>query len=493
MFDNRIENNVITNNAKVYAKNSFDRFGDDLTEELLQYLTLENKIRLECVSKQWQRCVFNKQFVLDTSYLRYRSGLWNSMMKVIKSKRQREVQIIESIVKKCPNITDVILWSGINSSVLSLIGRYCPRIKSFEYTVYDKSLDFFRINGQKLGELYLYKEGDEFKIYGPNIKSLSYHSNIGSDDNVLSFFRIYGHKLEELNISGDIDEIINIITFCPNLKKVFIPNFLFLLTENKEFLPKLEKIISIIEIFPDNRINRVKQMKILSDKYRQTMKTLNVGLTGLTAEELKTCIECIARFENLKELRLDIKGLNISEPIDHVFKLIGRKCTKLLKFKLRIYESLLIFDRFFDLFYDFKAIKKLLIILPHNSVYFVSNTVLSGSVECFKNCKQLIELDIDYPELREDFFVNIDTFVPKLQSLRIQTDKQFSDSFIELFLFNKYMKNIFLTFYFSEKRDSDYNHKSWSFNKCLSDVRTSRKLKDVILVTDNWNNFSYKY
>ena len=34
------------------------------------------------------------------------------------------------------------------------------------------------------------------------------------------------------------------------------------------------------------------------------MKTLNVTLKNLTAEELKTCIECIARFEILKELKL---------------------------------------------------------------------------------------------------------------------------------------------------------------------------------------------
>ena len=110
MFDNRIENNVITSNAKVYAKNSMDRFGDDLTEEVLQYLTFEDKIRLECVSEQWQRCVFNKKFVLDTNYPRD-NRFWNSLMKVIKSKRQTEVQITESLLKKCPNIKNVILWS----------------------------------------------------------------------------------------------------------------------------------------------------------------------------------------------------------------------------------------------------------------------------------------------------------------------------------------------------------------------------------------------
>ena len=52
---------------------------------------------------------------------------------------------------------------------------------------------------------------------------------------------------------------------------------------------------------------------------------------------------------------------------------------------------------------------------------------LKGSIECFKH------LDIDYYGLTEDFFANIDSFVPNLQSLRIQTEKRFSDSFIDSF------------------------------------------------------------
>ena len=34
---------------KVYAKNSFDRFSDDLTEAILKYLKFEDKIRLEII------------------------------------------------------------------------------------------------------------------------------------------------------------------------------------------------------------------------------------------------------------------------------------------------------------------------------------------------------------------------------------------------------------------------------------------------------------
>ena len=45
----------------VYERDSMERFGDDLTEEILYYLSLKDKVKFECLSKQWQRLVFNKE------------------------------------------------------------------------------------------------------------------------------------------------------------------------------------------------------------------------------------------------------------------------------------------------------------------------------------------------------------------------------------------------------------------------------------------------
>ena len=43
-------------------KKSFsDRFCDDLCEDILQFLSLEDKLRLESVSKQFQRTLFRRQ------------------------------------------------------------------------------------------------------------------------------------------------------------------------------------------------------------------------------------------------------------------------------------------------------------------------------------------------------------------------------------------------------------------------------------------------
>ena len=49
------------------------------------------------------------------------------------------------------------------------------------------------------------------------------------------------------------------------------------------------------------------KLKILSDKYSQTMKILILELCYMSAEELNTCFYCISRFDNLMELSLNVK------------------------------------------------------------------------------------------------------------------------------------------------------------------------------------------
>ncbi|CAG2108735.1 unnamed protein product [Medioppia subpectinata] len=63
--------------AQIYALNSMDRFGDDLCQLLLSYLSLEDRFRLELVSKQFQRTFID-------SFVKIRS----------------KVQMLATIVKK---------------------------------------------------------------------------------------------------------------------------------------------------------------------------------------------------------------------------------------------------------------------------------------------------------------------------------------------------------------------------------------------------------
>ena len=65
LFQPNERNNNNNNNENLLKRDSFSgRICDDLCEVLLSYLSFEDKIRFECVSKQWQKCVYEKQHSL---------------------------------------------------------------------------------------------------------------------------------------------------------------------------------------------------------------------------------------------------------------------------------------------------------------------------------------------------------------------------------------------------------------------------------------------
>ena len=197
----------------------------------------------------------------------------------------------------------------------------------------------------------------------------------------------------------------------------------------------------------------------------------------MTAEELKTCFDCIGQFENLKELKIKFSVIMTKGPIDNCLSLIGQKCNKLLKLDLDIHYWVHMSDKFFDIFSEFKCIKEL-------KLRFTLDTVLSGSVECFKHCKQLKHLDIDFDKINVDFFANIDTFLHKLQTLGIVTDiynlnlpKLLIESFCS-------MERLQIVTFKTNSCDW-FVHDTWYFGKYLSEVMFSDNGLNVKHINDN--------
>ena len=101
------------------TKNSFDRLGDDLTELILQYLTFEDKVRLECVSKQWRRLVFNKQFAIELSMTEFSEHTKDSL-RILYRRRglsSDNRSALESLLNKSPNIKTIRINRGVYSYV----------------------------------------------------------------------------------------------------------------------------------------------------------------------------------------------------------------------------------------------------------------------------------------------------------------------------------------------------------------------------------------
>ena len=224
-----------------FSRESFDRFGDDLNEEVLQYLTFSDKVRLECVSKQWKRCIFQRQSVFE--FDEHFDGRMNTLNKLIiteevgsdrkKEKVHRiERSVLESVLKKCPKMIKIILKVYIEGIDLSLFGKYCSHLKALE-------LNFYYLK----------------------------------DVSLLKFAKKFGHKLKEIKFleycNGKFaPNLKRFLQFCPNLIRIVNYTHMFttygnytFIYQNKNFLPKLEDI-RIIGVHYNNK----NKMKILSDK-----------------------------------------------------------------------------------------------------------------------------------------------------------------------------------------------------------------------------------
>ena len=293
---------LVSGQRVVYEKKSMKRFGDDLTEEVLQYLTFSDKVRLESVSKQWKRLIFNKQFVFEVEEYRNRSienqNTLNRMtrMKVIGSGWRQEIkysvdrQALESVLKKSPNLTTIILRNCYIKE-LSLFGQYCQHIRRLEFC-----------NNYSMAEELILAES-------------------------------CGHQLRELVIYGSIDRIYylkDFINLCPNLKTFdFIDNNEVFISKHKDlhFFPKLERIGRLkIQKKTSNKIG------ILYDMYHKTIKDLTIKLCeDLTTDDLKTCLTQLSLFDNLQSLDLTIDCHTIQQnSIDECLEQLTRKCDKLI-------------------------------------------------------------------------------------------------------------------------------------------------------------------
>ena len=340
-------------------KSSFDRFGDDLSELILSFLPFEDKIRFECVSKQWQSLIYNKQFKLGI--LKVRTNLCKSydLPKLFfKIGFHCKTRSLESVLKKCPNIRRFDINLSVNHEVLAMIGELCPRLKSFDIHIQEKHL---------------------------------------------LFAEKYCHKLEELELWGNDWVCKKFLEYCPNLKKTFLWFNYNLFDDRKEFLPNLEIIDNYFKISSEF----VDDFKKFCEKYSKTLKKIYLDLNKLTDNEMKTCLVSISQMKNLKSLKLLLYSSECEEPIDEYISMIGQNCSELSKL-------ILCFDSYIDRpFKTLSAFKSLI------SLYLEFNIETYDSIECLSDCSKLKHLDIINPYMTEDMFTGINTFLPNLQIFKL--------------------------------------------------------------------------
>lgn len=122
--------------SRVYSRQSFDRFGDDFCELILSYLRLFDKIRYECLSKQFRRCVYSKQLRLIVENNVFKRLLRNKR----NGKQVIDVKRFETFVQKLWNVRRIDveysqLWCDFDKFVrlLQLSVNHCQYLNEINF------------------------------------------------------------------------------------------------------------------------------------------------------------------------------------------------------------------------------------------------------------------------------------------------------------------------------------------------------------------------
>jgi hypothetical protein len=386
---------VINNNNKIDLRRDSmsDRICDDLCEILFTYLSFEDKIKFECVSKQWQTLIFNKQFILDINvFINHKKQQFLDKLLIPKNDNKFDLKAFESVLKKCKFINNIIIRESIGSeeTICQLINKYCL-----------------------------------------NLKSIALNLDAISDQTLKLFANKFGNKLENLNFCKFIDfgnnyveqKIKSLLKECPNLLSLENIKIIDLIEENDLLVPKLFKIDGFYGGLDQNNLNekffeRYKSLKslklcvnpfncdpIIFMKQISQLKNLQ-NLELILSDSIESHSSLFVR--ELTQIGIECKFIN---RLNLTFESLNEKHLKQLlisicSFKQLKYLSIDIFDMIYlneDQMHDFSQV----------------NDSIALNTQLLNDCKQLKHLKIYYPLLRDSFLADIHLFLPQLTHLNI--------------------------------------------------------------------------
>ena len=191
----------------VINRESFDqRIGNDLCEVIVSYLTLKDRLRLECVSKQFKDCVFKRknQIIINNEFAAY-------------------VKQLDGIFKKCKSfkyikiVVDIRLKYFLNI-IIEILIAYCTSIYKIDCNFYYINFELFKRFIRKFGKSLAIIKGysiDDFRSYDrvfiDYINQLSIgkpypynqnHTNISEIINRFNERTVFGVKMKSNTINN---------------------------------------------------------------------------------------------------------------------------------------------------------------------------------------------------------------------------------------------------------------------------------------------------
>ena len=385
----------------VIRRDSFsDRVCDDLSEVLLKYLSLEDKLKLECVSKQFQRTIFQKQYYFEESFLKF-IGQRNSILKTCLEcfsmilsyffienafasdptvHRNHYLSCFTSIVKKCPNIKTIFLYdANYFASNLEIISKNCINFPEI------------RLNFSSLSDELFTKYVEKF---GPKQRCFQIHSEV-------NWNRLKSlPNIESLILDGDWKS--------PDSEAITQLNF--------DRLYKCEIDLTDENIAPN--------IDLLFDKFKSVRHLEINDVRTKSATKL-----IVKQFPKLKYL-IDFRFL--SHYSEELLKGIALNCTQLKTIGCYLQtESAVDFDLLFSTIKALKRLKRLKLSLQYGS--HINQNIINFSLKSFKRLSNITHLKLYLStkwKTDETFLEDIETVFPNLQFLSISF--RFEANFDEL-------------------------------------------------------------
>ena len=352
---------------------------DDCCQLVFEYLTLEQKCRLERVSKQFMKLVYRSQwkFSFDNDFI---SNITNEYGVI-------DIDLFKCVIKKCHNVKDIDCYRIlINDLVLDVITDYCLRLKAISLNLEDVTEDAITRFGQR---------------FGHQIRHIKFYK---------------GDQASREN-----ERIL--LNLCPNIRSLICRNLDTLNAINSTYITKLYLIY--YAFWSDEDVNDFGR---IVDRYQNTIRILGIYAEDDIQPYLDVIFQHIGRLPNLKVFDFFVRRQEVIQNQVPTIKHLGRGCKKLKKVTLDFSN-----DSFnlWQVLSDCDALEVLEMEASHGN-----ELVLLDSKVAIKPLLRLKKIKIRCQSIGFFFFEEMTEFCPNIKILYLNANypnKQLSyDSLIAL-------------------------------------------------------------
>ena len=389
------------------AKDSFNRFGDDLSELLLSYLPLKQKLTFECVCKQWKQLIYNRQFSLNLTNFR---------------DQKEDIDTLDALFLK----TCFGSLSFVDHKNLSKLLNKCQKISKIyiNFRKLNPDLDPYHLLGSSAIKAIIASDIP--------LKQLTICSKITTltDDNVIkNLGEKFGPKLTQLRLKYVSDKQLKPFFNSNSFKNIRKLDINSIKSQSKEDLLKysIEK-----QLFP--KLSQLKHTLIGPEVHNVIdglkcwrLTTLDIVLDTelcpqLTGMGVNRALKQLSQLEELEIFNVKIFTENTTiSAIDDGLTRMANSCQHLKRLDF-IMDSIVLKNKLFDVFSRFRGLEYCEI-----SIEFNEDLEDYGFIGLFANCPSIRVFNLYLYNICDKHLMDIDIYIPNITNLHLKSKRGITD------------------------------------------------------------------